>query len=54
MADKPEERARAEIDRLLAAAAWSVQSMSDANIHAARGVAIREFLLKIRHTVAGI
>ncbi|HUX27100.1 MAG TPA: hypothetical protein VMV87_21110 [Burkholderiales bacterium] len=37
MADKPEERARAEIDRLLAAAGWSVQSMSEANIHAARG-----------------
>lgn len=28
MAEKPEERARAEIDRLLAAAGWSVQSMS--------------------------
>ena len=41
MAEKPEERARAEIDRLLAAAGWSVQSMSEANIHAARGVAIR-------------
>lgn len=40
MADKPEERARAEIDRLLAAAGWSVQSMSEANIHAARGVVI--------------
>jgi len=40
VADKPEERARAEIDRLLAAAGWSVQSMSEANIHAARGVAL--------------
>ena len=37
MADKPEERARAEIDRLLAAAGWSVQFMSEANIRAARG-----------------
>ncbi len=52
MADKPEERARAEIDRLLAAAGWSVQSMSEANIHAARGVAIREFPLKAGHGFA--
>ncbi len=52
MADKPEERARAEIDRLLAAAGWSVQSMSEANIHAARGVAIREFPLKSGHGFA--
>ena len=53
MADKPEERARAEIDRLLAAAGWSVQSTSEANIHAARGVAIREFPLKAGHGLAG-
>ena len=49
MAEKPEERARAEIDRLLAAAGWSVQSMNEANIHAARGVALREFPLKTGH-----
>jgi len=52
VADKPEERARAEIDRLLAAAGWSVQSMNEANIHAARGVAIREFPLKTGHGFA--
>ena len=52
MADKPEERARAEIDRLLAAAGWSVQSMSEANIHAGRGVALREFPLKAGHGFA--
>ena len=52
MAEKPEERARAEIDRLLAAAGWSVQSMSETNIHAARGVAIREFPLKTGHGFA--
>ena len=52
MADKPEERARAEIDRLLAAAGWLVQSMSEANIHAARGVALREFPLKSGHGYA--
>jgi len=52
VAEKPEERARAEIDRLLAAAGWSVQSMSEANIHAARGVVIREFPLKSGHGFA--
>jgi len=41
----PEERARQEIDRLLAAAGWAVQDFKAANIHAARGVAIREFVL---------
>ena len=43
---KPEEQARAEIDRLLTAAGWAVQSVKDTNLHAARGVAIREFPLK--------
>jgi type I restriction enzyme R subunit len=52
VSEKPEERARAEIDRLLTAAGWSVQSMSEANIHAARGVAIREFPLKSGHGFA--
>jgi hypothetical protein len=46
VADKPEERARAEIDRLLAVAGWSTQFMSEANIHAARGVPTRKFPLK--------
>jgi type I restriction enzyme R subunit len=40
VADKLEQRARAEIDRLLTAAGWSVQSMSEANVHPARGVTI--------------
>jgi type I restriction enzyme R subunit len=44
--DKPEQQARAEIDRLLAAAGWAVQDVKSANIHAARGVALREFQLK--------
>ena len=52
MAERPEERARAEIDRLLAAAGWSVQAMREANIHAARGVALREFPLKEGHGAA--
>ncbi len=46
MADKPEQQARAEIDRLLASAGWAVQDVKSANIHAARGVALREFQLK--------
>ncbi len=41
----PEEQARIDIDRLLAAAGWSVADVSKADIHASRGVAIREFPL---------
>ena len=41
----PEQQARGEIDRLLTAAGWSVQDLKAADIHAARGVAIREFVL---------
>jgi type I restriction enzyme R subunit len=41
----PEEQARSAIDALLAAAGWSVQDYQRADIHAARGVAIREFPL---------
>ena len=57
MAEKQEERARAEVDRLLAAAGCSVQSMSEANIHAARGVAIHNaaqptFILQMDRTAA--
>jgi len=42
---EPEAAARAEIDQLLSAAGWSVQDYKAADIHAARGVAIREFQL---------
>ena len=49
---KPEEEARAEIDCLLAAAGWSVQSVSAANLQAARGIAIREFPLADGHGFA--
>jgi type I restriction enzyme, R subunit len=41
----PEKKARLTIDGLLARAGWRVCGMADANIHAARGVAIREFPL---------
>ena len=41
----PERQTRIEIDRLLAAAGWLVQDVAHANLHAGRGVAIREFPL---------
>ncbi len=41
----PEQKARVNIDALLTQAGWRVCNMADANIHAARGVALREFLL---------
>ena len=45
MPPQPEQEARREIDRLLTAAGWAVQDADRASIHAARGVAIREFPL---------
>lgn len=41
----PEAKARVDIDKLLAQAGWHVCGMGDFNIHAAEGVAIREFPL---------
>ena len=41
----PEAKARVSIDALLVAAGWHVCDMAQANIHAARGVALREFPL---------
>ena len=48
----PEQLARLEIDRLLAAAGWRVVDLAEANLHAARGVAIREFPLAAGHGFA--
>ena len=45
----PEQLARREIDRLLAAAGWAVQDFKAANLGAARGVALREFELNPGH-----
>jgi type I restriction enzyme R subunit len=45
LASTPEQQAREGIDRLLIAAGWRVFDIAQANIHAARGVAIREFPL---------
>lgn len=41
----PEQKARVSIDALLVQAGWHVCNVADANIHAATGVAIREFPL---------
>ena len=48
----PEQRARANIDRLLEQAGWAVQDLADLNVHAARGVAVREFSLRPGHGTA--
>ena len=45
----PEEQARETIDRLLKAAGWHVVNRDQVNIHAARGVVVREFSLKPGH-----
>ena len=42
----PEEKAREEIDRQLAACGWLVQDHKAMNIMAGPGVAVREFALK--------
>ena len=46
---KPEEKARTKIDQALTAAGWTVQDREGANVFAAPGVAIREFVLKAGH-----
>ncbi|MFO1192316.1 MAG: type I restriction-modification enzyme R subunit C-terminal domain-containing protein [Rhodoferax sp.] len=45
----PEQRARIDIDRLLTAAGWAVQDLQAADLHAGRGVALREFPLNPGH-----
>jgi len=45
MTPAPETEARIKIDELLEAAGWQVQDAKAVNIHAARGVVIREFPL---------
>lgn len=52
MTPTPEADARQTIDQLLAAAGWNIQDVSSVNIHAARGVAIREFPLATGHGFA--
>jgi type I restriction enzyme R subunit len=45
----PEAKARVEIDAKLTAAGWAVQYARAANLSAARGVAVREFVMKSPH-----
>jgi type I site-specific restriction endonuclease len=45
----PEARARVRIDEMLTAAGWAVQDARAVNLSAARGVAVREFVLKRPH-----
>ena len=47
----PEEKARLEIDKKLEAAGWVIQDLSDINIHASLGVAVREFQTTDGHEV---
>jgi len=49
---KPEQSARQEIDARLADSGWLVQSRDEINLSAARGVAIREFLMSEGHGFA--
>jgi type I restriction enzyme R subunit len=44
-----EDKARVEIDKMLEAAGWAVQDAREANLAAARGVAVREFILEPPH-----
>jgi type I restriction enzyme R subunit len=48
----PEDQARENIDRMLASAGWEVRNLSEANISASRGLAIRNFPLKSGHGFA--
>ncbi len=46
---RPEQQARQNIDLALSRAGWILQDRGAANVHAGRGVAIREFPLKAGH-----
>ena len=48
----PEQRARANIDRLLEQVGWAVQDVGALSVHATRGVAVREFPLMHGHGFA--
>jgi type I restriction enzyme R subunit len=48
----PEDKARQQIDKMLVQAGWHVCDFKDANIHAARGVVIRNYPLSKGHGFA--
>lgn len=52
MAKTPEQEARETIDKMLDQSGWDVQDLRAANIHAKKGVAIREFPLNQGHGFA--
>ena len=52
MTKTPEQEARETIDKMLDQSGWDVQDVDNANIHAKKGVAIREFPLNKGHGYA--
>ncbi len=52
MGKKPEDKAREQIDKMLEKAGWHVCDLEDANIHAYRGIVIRNFPLQSGHGFA--
>jgi type I restriction enzyme R subunit len=52
MTKTPEQEARENIDKMLDQSGWDVQDVENANIHAKKGVAIREFPLNQGHGFA--
>jgi len=50
--ETPEQQARKEIDKSLVAAGWVIQDAKAANLHAGRGVAVREAPLAKGHGFA--
>ena len=52
MTRTPEQEAREIIDKRLSQSGWDVQDVGNVNIHAAKGVAIREFSLNKGHGYA--
>lgn len=52
MTKAPEQEARETIDKMLDQSGWDVQDLLAANIHAKKGVAIREFPLNPGHGFA--
>jgi len=52
MSKTPEQKARETIDKMLDLSGWDVQDLAGVNIHAKKGVAIREFPLNQGHGFA--
>ena len=52
MGNTPEQEARKNIDQMLEQSGWEIQDVVNANIHANKGVAIREFPLDKGHGFA--